>query len=259
VNEVVAIELSSWQLLSLKYFGILLLLPSRQLQLLPALISYPQTHPQVISTPSSHSATGSAPPSVQQIVLEIVVQSTALPHNHSQTKATITHHDLKMDPSLAALLPKPNGFVSSKDNNKPLTSADFAASGGANKISTAEVNMRKKAAMNLAMGPGKQMGMNMFMMYMSGKSLTIWTMNMLSSLLTGPITALSNVTKTFKKFESEGVDLTKEKLVFLGLNLVGLGMGLYKMNQMGLLPMTSADWVSSVVTKSSREIAGKVL
>jgi len=70
--------------------------------------------------------------------------------------------------------------------------------------------MRKKAAMNLAMGPGKQVGMNMFMMYMSEKSLTIWTMNMLSSLLTGPITALSNVTKTFKKSESEGVDLTKE-------------------------------------------------
>ena len=36
-------------------------------------------------------------------------------------------------------------------------------------------------------------------------------------------------------------------------------MGLYKMSVMGLLPMTSADWVGSVVRKEVMEIGGTVL
>ena len=51
-------------------------------------------------------------------------------------------------------------------------------------------------------------------------------------------------------------NLTQAKLLYLVLSLVGLGMGLYKVNSMGLLPVTSADWVSMLEQPEAAEVSG---
>ena len=40
------------------------------------------------------------------------------------------------------------------------------------------------------------------------------------------------------------VNLLQPKLLYTALSVVGLAMGIYKVNSMGLLPVTSADWVT---------------
>lgn len=59
----------------------------------------------------------------------------------------------------------------------------------------------------------------------------------------------------FSKFEdpSGKVELQMPKLVFVLLNFVMLGVGLYKMSKMRLLPTTSADWSGRIVWKELLE------
>ena len=79
---------------------------------------------------------------------------------------------------------------------------------------------------------------------MSGTHITIWSMMMTGNGLVTPLNQISNVNKQFKRFESKdnSVDLTTPKLIFIALNLASLGVALYKMKAMGLLPVTAADW-----------------
>jgi len=116
-----------------------------------------------------------------------------------------------IDHTLIPLLPKPLGH--SQNAAKTLTAAEFAAT-GASKMSSNEIALRNKSAMNLAMAPGKSLGMNVFMMYMSGTQLTIWTMNMLVGLLSNPLKSLFSINKTFKRFEDPDgkVDLLMPKV-----------------------------------------------
>lgn len=48
----------------------------------------------------------------------------------------------------------------------------------------------------------------------------------------------------FSTVSVPGVDLTAQKLAFVGAQLIGVMIVLWKLNAMGLLPLTSADWVS---------------
>jgi len=43
------------------------------------------------------------------------------------------------------------------------------------------------------------------------------------------------------------------KLIWIALNLLWLGVGMYKMSYMRLLPTTSADWAGSVSFKQMVE------
>ena len=172
------------------------------------------------------------------------VKMTTIQTTH-EPKNTINHN-------LITELPKPLGFPPS--SSKQLTSLEYSAS-TTSKLSSTQITLIKKRAMDLAMSPGKQLGMNVFMMYMSGRQLNMWTITMVVGGLVNPLTALFNTNKQFKKFEDpEGkVDLLMAKLVWLLVNCVGLCMGLYKMNTMGLLPATSADWVDYIVRKDMAE------
>jgi hypothetical protein len=91
--------------------------------------------------------------------------------------------------------------------------------------------------------------------YMSGTHITIWSMMMTGNGLVTPLNQISNVNKQFKRFESKdnSVDLTTPKLIFIALNLASLGVALYKMKAMGLLPVTAADWTGYLVQKSWEE------
>lgn len=108
----------------------------------------------------------------------------------------------------------------------------------------------KAKAMALAMNPGKQIGMNAFMMYMSGKTLNIFSISVTSSAIMTPIKGLFSVEKTFANLD---LDSSVPKLIFVACNLVWLVLGLYKMSSMRLLPTTSADFADSIVFKDMME------
>ncbi|CAA3000247.1 spindle and kinetochore-associated 2 isoform X1 [Olea europaea subsp. europaea] len=56
----------------------------------------------------------------------------------------------------------------------------------------------------------------------------------------------SAIVQVFEPYKDNRVDLLAPKLVFTALNLVGLGMGIWKLNTLGLLPTHVSDWVSSI-------------
>uniref|UniRef100_A0A7S1CWV8 ER membrane protein complex subunit 4 n=1 Tax=Cyclophora tenuis TaxID=216820 RepID=A0A7S1CWV8_CYCTE len=110
---------------------------------------------------------------------------------------------------------------------------------------------KKNKAMSLATGPGQQILMNAFMMYMSGKQLNIFSISVTSMAILNPIRGILSMEQTFGALE--GVDLQVPKLIFVGLNLAWFAVGLYKMSSMRLLPTTSADWTGSIVWKEMME------
>ena len=115
---------------------------------------------------------------------------------------------------------------------------------------------KQQQVMGLAFSPGKGIFSTAFMLWMSGSSIQIFSLLTLGMALVNPIKAMSSVGTTFAKFKSDGVDIMIPQLIFLSLNLLALGVAVYKCSSMGLLPVTSADWTEYIPLKQASEIAG---
>jgi ER membrane protein complex subunit 4 len=111
----------------------------------------------------------------------------------------------------------------------------------------------KSKAMSIATQPGQQILMNAFMLWMSGKTLNIFSISVTSQAILGPLNSLLSLDKTFGPMQDQNADVQLPKLIFVALNLVWLGIGLYKMSSMRLLPTTSADWTGSIAWKDMLE------
>merc|ERR1712243_159229 len=89
------------------------------------------------------------------------------------------------------------------------------------------------------MGP-----MNLFIMYMSGKSISIFPVMMMFR----PFKTLFSVKQAFKGFETGanglGVNILGQKLVFILGNLANVALAMYKCHSMGLLPTHASDWLA---------------
>lgn len=57
----------------------------------------------------------------------------------------------------------------------------------------------------------------------------------------------------FAPFSVPGANLTTAKAAYCAVHLVGAAMLVYKLRSMGLLPVTSADWVSLLTPKQPVE------
>ncbi|QIX00210.1 hypothetical protein AMS68_005727 [Peltaster fructicola] len=101
--------------------------------------------------------------------------------------------------------------------------------------------LKLKKAWEVALAPAKQLPMNAIGMYMTGNSLQIFSIMMVFMLFKGPITAVMNINNTFSRFESESKkqELLLVKLAFIATNALALGLGIWKVNGMGLLPYVS--------------------
>lgn len=95
-----------------------------------------------------------------------------------------------------------------------------------------------KKAWEVAIGPSKQIPMNAIMMYMSGNSLQIFSIMMVLMLFKGPIQGIINTNAAFAKYETPSTHsrLLGVKVVYMAMQLVLLGLGIWKVNAMGLLP-----------------------
>ena len=90
--------------------------------------------------------------------------------------------------------------------------------------------------------------MNAIMMYMSGNSLQIFSIMMVFMLFKGPIQGLMNTNAMFSKLETDATraKLVGVKLVYVLMQLVLLGLGVWKVNGMGLLPYVYFSFYSVV-------------
>ncbi|CAA0838324.1 Unknown protein [Striga hermonthica] len=95
-----------------------------------------------------------------------------------------------------------------------------------------------------------------FMMWMAGSTVHLFSIGITFSALLQPINALRGVGKVFEPYKDNKVDLLAPKLVFIALNLVGLGLGIWKLNALGLLPTHVSDWVSSLPPPQDVEFSG---
>lgn len=99
-----------------------------------------------------------------------------------------------------------------------------------------------KKLWDVALGPLKQVPMNLFIMYMAGNSISIFPIMMVGMLIVRPFKALIAVQSTFKMIE--GTQATGQKFVYVLGNIVNIFLALYKCHSMGLLPTHSSDWLA---------------
>ncbi|KAK3209223.1 hypothetical protein GRF29_69g1126256 [Pseudopithomyces chartarum] len=106
--------------------------------------------------------------------------------------------------------------------------------------------LKMKKAWEVAIAPAKQLPMNAIGMYMTGNTLQIFSIFMVFTLFKTPILAALNIQRTFAPFEAPGTSsrLIMVKIVYLLTNALMLGLGVWKVNAMGLLPTTRSDWLA---------------
>ncbi|KAK7187967.1 hypothetical protein DPSP01_003147 [Paraphaeosphaeria sporulosa] len=106
--------------------------------------------------------------------------------------------------------------------------------------------LKMKKAWEVAIAPAKQLPMNAIGMYMTGNTLQIFSIFMVFTLFKTPLIAALNLQKTFAPFETPGTSgrLIMVKIVYLLTNALMLGLGIWKVNAMGLLPTTRSDWLA---------------
>jgi hypothetical protein len=128
----------------------------------------------------------------------------------------------------------------------------------------ARVDIVQKA-WEIAKGPIKQLPMNIFMMWMAGNTVHIFSLMMVFMMVMNPIKALSNVSAgmrcdamrldvpllcprhamggacaAFGTLASDAdIDITYQKAAYVALNIAALGLPAYKANSMGLWPSTA--------------------
>ncbi|KAL3474853.1 hypothetical protein BJX99DRAFT_171018 [Aspergillus californicus] len=149
-------------------------------------------------------------------------------------------------------LPRPSGSTSSIPDPPGFTRK--AGKGRTDKSPTSPSTskpadtdtLKLKKAWEIALAPSKQIPMNGIMMYMSGNSLQIFSIMMVLMLFKGPIQGLINTNAVFAKFESEtlGNKMLGVKAVYVLMQFLLLGLGIWKVNAMGLLPTTRSDWLA---------------
>lgn len=98
--------------------------------------------------------------------------------------------------------------------------------------------LKLKKAWEVAFAPAKSLPMNAIMMYMSGNSLQIFSIMMVFMLFKNPFAALLQTNQQFARFETKrnAGKFWLVKATYVLMNLVALGLGVWKVNGMGLLP-----------------------
>lgn len=111
-----------------------------------------------------------------------------------------------------------------------------------------------KKSWDLALGPLKQVPMNLFIMYMAGSSISIFPIMMVGMLIVRPVKALFSLNTTFKTIE--GTQAWGQKFIYLIGNVVNIILALYKCQSMGLLPTHASDWLAFIDPPTRMEYSG---
>ncbi len=118
--------------------------------------------------------------------------------------------------------------------------------------------------MEMATGSKMQIFMTMFMFWMMGNGMSIFTIFFIFQSLFSAVTALLKTGKgknwlkiVFEPYESMVSSTTRYKVIYCAINLVLVGIVAYKLSSMGLLPVAAADYVDLVPTYESIDVLAK--
>ncbi|MES1917017.1 MAG: hypothetical protein MHM6MM_008780 [Cercozoa sp. M6MM] len=126
-------------------------------------------------------------------------------------------------------LPAPPGYIRGSFSDAPFDTSDDS-----------QLQLRSKQAMAVARSPLGSLFQTALMLWMAGSSLQIFSIMMIGMALFRPISALFKINQAFRSFDGSGVDLALPKLVYAALQLAGLGIALYKLHGMGVLPTAAS-------------------
>ncbi|XP_066920449.1 ER membrane protein complex subunit 4-like [Clytia hemisphaerica] len=109
---------------------------------------------------------------------------------------------------------------------------------------TADAKLISKRSWNIALGPIKQVPMNLFIMYMSGSSISIFPIMVIGMMVFRPIKAVMAFKDTFKVLDQDSNSAILQKIVWLFGNVLGICVALWKCHSMGILPTSPSDWLA---------------
>ncbi|KAK1751988.1 hypothetical protein QBC47DRAFT_389415 [Echria macrotheca] len=117
--------------------------------------------------------------------------------------------------------------------------------------------LKLKKAWEVALGPIKSLPMTAIMMYMSGNSLQIFSIMMVFMAFKNPVVGILATNQAFERFETDSnrAKMFTVKLAYVAMQLVALALGVWKINNMGLLPTTRSDWLAWEVQREPLEHA----
>ncbi|KAL6072257.1 ER membrane protein complex subunit 4 [Balamuthia mandrillaris] len=115
--------------------------------------------------------------------------------------------------------------------------------------------LKKKRAWELGTSPAKSIFMTMFMVWMTGNSVNIFSIMIALFTLINPLKSIFQTRQAFSRFSELGSDLILPQLAYIGLHLLTLSIGAYKCYNLGVLP-TEADLAAALVTKEAMEVSG---
>lgn len=153
-------------------------------------------------------------------------------------------------------IPDPPGYPATSSGSKKQQTSSKAAVRAP--PTTHEMDVLKlKKAWEVALAPVKQLPMTAIMMYMSGNSLQIFSIMMVVMAFKNPVMGLMATQQAFERFETEGTrdKLLMVKAVYVAMQVLALALGVWKVNQMGLLPTTRSDWLAWETARTPREVA----
>ena len=95
--------------------------------------------------------------------------------------------------------------------------------------------------------------MFLFIMWMTGSSLSIYTIMFTMSFATKPFTSIMQVQKAFKPYKHENLSLLLPKLIYIASNCAVCALAIYKFSNMGIVPVQPADWAGLLSPKNALE------
>jgi len=123
---------------------------------------------------------------------------------------------------------------------------------------TITLEIKQKKAWELATSPAKSILMTMFMIWMSGNGVNIFSIMITIYTLINPTKAILGTNSAFEKFEDRSGNLIVPKLIYILINVVILGIAAYKGWVLGLLP-TDGDWLAFTNVKQAAEFSGGII
>merc|ERR1719468_1349813 len=134
---------------------------------------------------------------------------------------------------------------------------DGGGSGDKRKTKSSNQELLDRKAWEMAINPIQSVGMNLFMLWMSGSSPGIFNVMILGYCFTSILGQFSKVNTVFQGFKT--IDTTLQKLAYLALCTVSLAYLLYHASGMGLLPTSSGDWIAYIPSTQVNEVVSGVM
>nr|XP_044998476.1 ER membrane protein complex subunit 4-like [Jaculus jaculus] len=113
----------------------------------------------------------------------------------------------------------------------------------------------EKRCWDIALGPLKQIPMNLFIMYMAGNTISIFPTMMVCMTAWRPIQAPMAISATFKMLESSSQKYLQGLADLIG-NLMGLASAVYKCQSTGLLLTRASDRLAFIEPPERMEFSG---